>query len=340
MNTSLSPLVPAGHVHIKENIMEKGNIPGVNGDSSAWAKDLNLPREGEAIFFAGCGYQSMKYAEGMLRAARGLEKAGIGMDKGLRMSKAFKKVGFDLPGFTAKVSGATVRDRYTKILTLSVKILQKLGVDIGYMYEKEPCCGSPLYYAGFVDEYSAHANENFEKFKSAGVKKIIGLIPACTASLRDIYPRYVKGYDLEVDHFVKAVSERMGELKNKPRLKIKTVVAYHDPCQLSRYLGLVEEPREILGQIEGLELREPDSEQRGSWSTCCGGGGLEASNPQLAKRLGKRRMEELLETEASVILSHCPACVMQLRGAAKGLRAKVKVMDFVELLWESLDGSD
>ncbi|MBW1945030.1 MAG: hypothetical protein JRJ51_19670, partial [Deltaproteobacteria bacterium] len=87
MNTSLSPLVPPGHVHIKENILEKGNIPGVGGDSSAWAKDLNLPREGETIFFAGCGYQSMKYAEGLLRAARGLEKAGIGMDKSLRMSK-------------------------------------------------------------------------------------------------------------------------------------------------------------------------------------------------------------------------------------------------------------
>ena len=50
-------------------------------------------------------------------------------------------------------------------------------------------------------------------------------------------------------------------------------------------------------------------------------------------------MEELMKTEPAVILSHCPACVMQLRGAAKGLRAKVKVMDFVDLLWESMDGS-
>ena len=340
MNDSLSPLVPPGHVHIKENILEKGNIPGVDGDAAAWAKDLELPREGEYTFFAGCGYQSMKYAEGLLRVARGLEKAGVGMEKGLRMSKPFKKVGVDLPGITAKISGATVRDRYSKVLTLSVKVLQKLGLDVGYMYEKEPCCGSPLYYAGFVDEYKEHAEKNFEIFTSAGVRKIIGLVPACTASLRDIYPQYVKGYDLEVEHFVKIVAERIGELKTKPRLKKKTVVAYHDPCQLSRYLGHVKEPRQILAEIDGLELREPDSEQRGSWSTCCGGGGLEASNPQLAKRLGKRRMEELLETEASVILSHCPACVMQLRGAAKGLGAKVKVMDFVDLLWESLDGSD
>jgi Fe-S oxidoreductase len=333
----VSPLVPPGHTHIRENILDKGNIPGVEGDSSAWAKGLNLPREGETVFFAGCGYQSMKYAEGMLRAARGLEKAGVGMEKSLRMSKAFRKVGVDLPSITARVSRVTVRDRYTKVLSRSVKILQKLGLDVAYMYEKEPCCGSPLYYAGFVDEYRARANENFQKFKSAGIKKIIGIIPACTASLRDIYPRYVKGYDLEVEHFVKVVSENMGA--HKPRLKKNTVVAYHDPCQLSRYLGLVEEPREVLRQIEGLELREPDSEKRGTWSTCCGGGGLEAGNPKLAQRLGIRRMEELMKTEPAVILSHCPACVMQLRGAAKALGAGVKVMDFVDLLWESLEDS-
>lgn len=339
MTEGLSSLVPAGHEHIRGNILEKGNIPGVGGDKAAWAKGLNLPRSGEYVFFAGCGYQTMRYAEAMLRTARGLEKAGVDMEKGLRMSKAFKKVGVNLPGITAKISSAAMKDRYTRILTLAVKILQRLGKDIGYMHEEEPCCGSPLYYAGFVDEYRAQANKNFEKFKSAGVKKIIGLVPACTASLRDIYPRVVSGYDLQVEHFVTAVAQGIDKISPGPALKEKITVAYHDPCQLSRYLGLVEEPRDILKKIEGLELREPDAEQRGRWSTCCGGGGLEASNPHLAQRLGERRMEELLKTGASAVVSHCPACVMQLRAAAKGLKADVQVMDFVDLLWQSLEGA-
>lgn len=338
MTKDLSSLVPLGHEHIKENILDKGNIPGVDADKASWARGLNLPRTGEYVFFAGCGYQTMRYAEGMLRAARGLEKVGVGMDKGLSMSRAFKKAGVNLPGITAKISSATVKDRYTGILTLSVKILQRLGVDLGYMHEEEPCCGSPLYYAGFVDQYRDQANRNFEKFKSAGVKRLIGLVPACTASLRDIYPGYVSGYDLEVKHFVGAVAERLGKLDTRLALKEKIIVAYHDPCQLSRYLGLVEEPRQVLAKIEGLELREPDADQRGRWSTCCGGGGLEASNPHLAKRLGERRMQELLKTGASVIVSHCPACVMQLRNAAKGLKTNVQVLDFVDLLWQSLEG--
>ena len=59
---------------------------------------------------------------------------------------------------------------------------------------------------------------------------------------------------------------------------------------------------------------------------------MEASNPKLAERLGQRRVEEFLRTGASVIVSHCPACVMQLRRGAKKIKADVKVMDFVEIL--------
>ncbi len=58
---------------------------------------------------------------------------------------------------------------------------------------------------------------------------------------------------------------------------------YHDPCQLSRYLQIIEEPREIIKSIDGVELVELDPEQCGKWSTCCGGGGLEATHPELSE---------------------------------------------------------
>ena len=73
------------------------------------------------------------------------------------------------------------------------------------------------------------------------------------------------------------------------------------------------------------------------WSTCCGGGGLEAGDPDLCERLGLRRVEELLNTGANVIVSHCPACVMQLRRSAVKMKADVKVMDLVEILDEALE---
>ena len=336
MAKALKDVVPVGHIYIKENVQEKMNPIGVVHARSEWAKDLNLPRESEYTFFAGCGYQSLKYAEGMLSTAKGLEKVGMGMNKLIGLSKAFGKVGVDLTSIGAKVTAAGKSDPYTKVLLSAVSVLQKLGIDIGYLHEHEPCCGSPVYYAGFEDDYRKIANDNYTKFKTLGVKKIIGIIPACTSSLRDAYPKYVENYDLEVIHFLKFVAQKLRQNNLKLKLKEKLTVTYHEPCQLSRYLKIIDEPREIMHRIEGLEFREPDPEERETWSTCCGGGGLEASHPELSERLGLRRMAELQKTEAPVIVTNCPACMMQLLKAAKKGRAPVKVMDFIELIDSAL----
>ena len=335
MKNSMRNVVPIGHMYIGENVLEKGNIAGMEKDKAAWAKDLDLPRQAQYTFFAGCGYQFMRYVEGMMKATAGMEKVGLGLEKGIGISKAFRRIGVDLPSITAKVSSAGRGDSYTQVLVSAVGILQKLGLDIGYMYEDEPCCGSPLYYSGFLDDYIENARKNIEAFKAAGIKKIIGLIPACTASLLDYYPKYVKGYDLEVFHFIEVVAEKLKEQKINPKLKQKTKVVYHDPCQLSRYLEIVDAPREVLRGIDGVELVEPEPDQCKQWSTCCGGGGLEAASPDLCERLGLRRLEELLNTGANVISSHCPACVMQLRRSAKKMKAEVKVLDLVEILDEA-----
>jgi Fe-S oxidoreductase len=332
MNKALKGVVPEGHIYIRGNVLEKGNPVGITHDMTAWAKELNLPRDAEYTFFAGCGYQSMKYAEAMMGTAKGMKKVGMGMNKLIGMSKAFEKVGVDLATIGAKVVATGKEDPYTKVLSSTVSVLQKIGIDIGYLYEDEPCCGSPIYYAGFVDDYKKLSNSNYKFFQSLGVKKLIGLIPACTASLRDVYPKYIEDYDLEVKHFFEIVAQKLKQKKIKLKLKEKLTITYHEPCQLSRYLNIIDEPREIMNNIEGLELRDPDSEQREKWSTCCGGGGMEASHPELSDRLGVRRIDELLKTEAPIIATNCPACMMQLSKASKKVKANVKVMDVIEIL--------
>jgi Fe-S oxidoreductase len=335
MSKSLRNVVPAGHIHIKENVLEKDNLTGVSESKALWAKDLDLPQKAEYTFFAACGYQHMKYVEGMMKALKSAGKMGMGMGKVVGIGKAFKKVGMDLTNITAKMT-ASKDDPYTPVLISAVNVLRKLGVDVGYMYEDEPCCGSPTYYAGFESDYAEHAKKNYQVFKSFGVKNLIGLVPACTSALRDVYPKYVVGYDLEVQHVLEVVAKRLKGTGIKPKVKEKLAVTYHDPCQLSRYLGITDEPRQILKAIESVELIEPDLEQCGKWSTCCGGGGLEVTHPELSERLGIRRAEELLKTGANVIVSNCPACELQLTKIIKKLDANAAVIDFMRLLDEAL----
>ena len=340
MDKSLKDIIPVGQIYIRENVLLKGNVAGVKADKASWAKDLSLPREAEHTFFAGCGYQFMRYLEGMAWASRSIRTAGVSLDRGislsLSMDRFLSKFGLDFSTPTAKLLALGREESYKRILVSAIHVLQKVGLEVGYLYDNEPCCGSPLFYAGFLDDYIENANRSYMGLKKLGVQKVIGFLPACTASLKNLYPQYVDGFDLKTYHFSEIVLEQLKKTRIRPKLSEKVIVTYHDPCQLSRYLNLIEEPREILLSIENLELREPQALRCGQWSTCCGGGGLEGNSPELSERLGQRRVEELLSTDAHIIVTHCPACIMQLRTSVKKMRADAMVLDLVEILDRAL----
>ena len=149
-------------------------------------------------------------------------------------------------------------------------------------------------------------------------------------------PNSIDDYDLEVKHFCEVVSENISSLKL--RFPGEARVTYHDPCQLVRYLGLVEEPRQILRAIKGIELVETEW-TNGEWATCCGGGGgFEAVFPELSQILAVNRARELMETQARIIVTHCPGCIMQLEGGLKELGLNnIQVLDLAQVVGMALE---
>ncbi|MDI6815016.1 MAG: (Fe-S)-binding protein, partial [Dehalococcoidales bacterium] len=169
------------------------------------------------------------------------------------------------------------------------------------------------------------------KLKSLGVKRIIGIVPSCTYTIRNLLPNYVDGCDLEVKHFSEVI---LGSIQSRQlRFPKEVKVTYHDPCQLARYLGVIEEPRQVMRAIKGIELVETDW-TKGEWTTCCGGGGgFEAVFPELSQILAVNRARELVETGAQIIVTHCPGCIMQLKSGLKELKAgDVDVLDLAQIV--------
>lgn len=324
-------LIPPGLAYMADNITAKHNILGApKGAGSKWAEGLNLPRDTETIFFAGCGYQYSSDLESLMSLIRKMDKSAIGAELPMGIAGFQKKLGIDLTGVYRKVA---VRDKDNDggPLVDAVKVLKNLGLEFGYLAEDEPCCGGLLYYIGLPNDFGKHARQVYDQLKSKGVKRIISIVPSCTYTLRNLLPKYVDGYDLEVKHFVEVVLEGIQGLELRFPREVR--VTYHDPCQLGRYLGLIEEPRRVLKAIKGIELVETEWTS-GEWSTCCGGGGgFEAVFPELSEIVAVNRTRELTETGAQIIVTHCPGCIMQLKDGLKQLKIdNVEVLDLAQVV--------
>ncbi len=328
-------LIPPGLIYLADNITSKQNVLGAAKATKArWAKDLHLAKEAETIFFAGCGYQYGSALESLTALLRRIDSSPVSTEFVMNVANLKKKIGVDVAGMFRRVA-ARGSDADARPLRDAVKILKHLGIDFGYLGEDEPCCGGPLYYFGLHSRFERHAGEAYGKLKEFGVKRIISIIPSCTNTLRNIMPDCIGKRDIEVKHFTEVIAEHISSLNLQFPRELK--VTYHDPCQLTRYLGLTAEPRQILKAIKGVELVEP-AWTKGEFATCCGGGaGFEAVFPELSQILAVNRAKELIETGAQIIVTQCPGCVMQLEAGLKELgAASVEVMDIAQILAMSI----
>ena len=335
MSKKSKDLIPPGLAFLADNIKTKNNVLGEPKAAGVkWAKDLNLPRQGETVFFAGCGYQFTKKLESLMGLVRGMDKSAAGAELPMALAGVTKKLGINVAGIYGKIAGRGA-DAEAQPLIDAVNSLRALGVELAYLAEDEPCCGGLLHYIGLEQDFAKHAGEVYWKLKAKGVKKVIGIVPSCTYALRDLVRLHVPDADIKVRHFSEVVLDRMSgrELRFPQEMK----VTYHDPCQMARFLGLTEAPRQVLAGIKGITLVEPEWVSR-QWSTCCGGGGgFEAVFPELSHVLAVNRAQELADTGAQAIVTSCPGCIMQLRGGLKELgKEEIEVLDLAQVVAASL----
>jgi Fe-S oxidoreductase len=107
----------------------------------------------------------------------------------------------------------------------------------------------------------------------------------------------------------------------------------HFPCHLCRGMGVVDAPIELI-QKGGMEYAPADEAQ-----TCCGfGGTFSAKFPELSEQILTKKMVDFQKTEAEVVVTECPGCIMQLRGGAVQRGEKFEVKHIAEALAENKIG--
>jgi heterodisulfide reductase subunit D len=225
--------------------------------------------------------------------------------------------------------------RLPSIALSTAKILKTAGIDFAVL-ENEPCCGSVMLRTGRRDDAKKNAERVVEAIKGAGAKKVIVTCAGCLKTLRQDYTDL--GIELpEILHVTEFLRDTIGEgrLKLKP-LGNSVRVTYHDPCHLSRALGVYDAPREIIESIPDIELVEMETIREGAM--CCGaGGGLRSYDPELSKKMAADRVKTAVDTGAEIIATACPFCENNLIAGVEIGGSKTRVVDVVDLVAESLE---
>lgn len=128
------------------------------------------------------------------------------------------------------------------------------------------------------------------------MKQLSGKQPFRVSSITEVHARYLREGRIRVD-----------------KSKVTQPVTYHDPCQLARNGGVIDEARYILGHLVS-DMREMTDDPRYNW--CCGGGGglvaLGEETLDFRMKSSRVKAEQVKATGASVLSTACENCHTQL----------------------------
>ncbi len=283
---------------------------------TAWAKGLGLKRGGKTVIYTGQMYQMLPYLRRLQeRRAKIPEK----LSRLARMINPLINL-----SYMAALGGVSSKERIrcNAILRRMVALLRAAGVEPGYLYERDLYAGALAHDLGLEEVFIRHAHRVARALREAGVARVICVDPHTAELLRDVYPQVVRGFRMEVVHWLQVVAEGLRGQASP----VEGSLALHDSCILARRLGIVDQPRHLLS-MAGWEVTAP--RLSGPVTQCCGGP-AETLFQERAEALARDRLEQFQGHQGPVVTA-CPICLLNLGKAGNG-EARREVRDLAEMM--------
>jgi glycolate oxidase iron-sulfur subunit len=213
----------------------------------------------------------------------------------------------------------------------TARVLQQNGCDV-HVPRSQACCGAIHFHAGAAEPARELADANLAAFPIDRFDAVINNVAGCGSMLKDYGHHWHDDRQPEraaLAAKMKDVNEFLDELGLiAPPGPIPLVATYHDACHLGHAQGIRAAPRNLLAQIPELQLRElPETE------LCCGAAGsYNLTEPEMADRLGNRKLQNILSTGARVVVTSNAGCILQIAREARQQGHKLSVVHPMELL--------
>lgn len=222
----------------------------------------------------------------------------------------------------------------------TIDVLTRNGVEV-IVPPDQGCCGSLALHTGEARQARALARRNLAAFPN-DVDAVITNAAGCGSGIHEYSLLFAGSQDEEAAtafaHKTSDITVFLDQLGiiDPPALRTPRKVAYHDACHLAHAQGVTSPPRNLLRRIKGLTLLEiADAE------LCCGSAGTyNLEQPEVARELGRRKAQNILNTGADLIVTGNIGCMTQIRTHLAELGRPLPVRHTVELLAEAYAQAD
>jgi len=145
-----------------------------------------------------------------------------------------------------------------------------------------------------------------------------------------------KPFNFKVRHILEVLDEFRKDGRLKITGKEKQRLTYHDPCQISRRGGVINQPRNLINLFAEDFVEMPD---HGKMGWCCGAGGGISSNEradEVRLKAFQRKKDQLDEIKPDAIISACSNCRINLEDGLEVNNMDIPLLSLTETLAEHL----
>ena len=138
------------------------------------------------------------------------------------------------------------------------------------------------------------------------------------------------------------IMELLDQLRTEGRLQIDGSIddrlSFHDPCNIGRRGGVLQEPRRLLNMVAPnfVEMTE-----HGDMNWCCGGGGGVSSNEranELRLQVFSAKKRQLDEINVDLLVTSCSNCRHMLEDGLEENEMEIELVGITELIADHLAG--
>lgn len=242
-------------------------------------------------------------------------------------------------------TGCMIDKLYPSLGHAVLNVLSSHGVSV-FVPGVQACCGMPALSEGDIKTFNRLLRYNLNIFDPMELDYIITACPTCTLVIKKFMPLMPSGLSEEETKRLMAFSNKVMDINqflvektgiNKKQYiqghDIKTVTM-HDPCHLKKSLNIFNEPRELIRANPYYKLVEMNNSD-----LCCGfGGSFNIRDYKKSCMIGKKKVDSILNTCADIVVTPCPACMLQLTDILSKTGKSINIMHPVEIYSEICNG--